>query len=72
MGLFKRGCWEIPEIMGASAIGLIGICLATIGVYNYIRNDGDNREYRSVYYIVRPEDPRAKLLKNPVYTQYKC
>lgn len=71
IGLFKRGCWEIPEIMGASFLALIGIGLAVVGCINYTKNDGDNREYKKVYMIMRPEDPRVCRLKNPVQTEYK-
>lgn len=71
MGLFKRGWWEIPEIMASSCMALIGGVLASIGVYNYVKRDGDNREYKSVYMIMRPDDPRVCRLKNPVFTEFK-
>lgn len=71
LGLFKRGWWEIPEIMASTGIGLLGIGLGLIAAINYARNDGDNREYKKVYIIMRPDDPRVPRLKNPVYTQYK-
>lgn len=72
IGLFKRGWWEIPEIMGSTGLALVGIGLGIMGMYNYVKNDCENTEFKKVYFIVRPEDPRAKLLKNPVYTEYKC
>lgn len=72
VGLFKRGCWEIPEIMGATGLALIGIALGVIGCYNYARNDGDNKEYKSAYTVIRANDPRAKRIRNPVFTEYKC
>lgn len=50
---------EIPEVMGAGAMGLIGIGLATAGCYKYYKNDGDNRKYKMAYIVYRPEDPRA-------------
>ncbi|KAL0891963.1 hypothetical protein ABMA27_015197 [Loxostege sticticalis] len=71
-GTIKRACWCIPEIVGSSALAVVGIAMATIGVMNYINTDGDNREYKWVYTVIRDDDPRACKLKNPVYTQYKC
>ncbi|CAG9782718.1 unnamed protein product [Diatraea saccharalis] len=70
IGTFKKACWHIPEIVGATALALVGIGMAGIGLYNYDKNDGDNREYKWVYTVVRSTDPRACKLKNPVYTQY--
>ena len=35
-GLFKKGLWEIPEVMCASFLALVGMGMATIGLYNYI------------------------------------
>lgn len=70
-GLFKKACWEIPEIMGASCLALAGFVMGCIAVYNYIQNDGDNREFKKVYIIMRPDDPRVSRLKNPVFTEYK-
>ncbi|KPJ17807.1 hypothetical protein RR48_06613 [Papilio machaon] len=70
-GLIRRGWWEIPEIMASSCMAAIGIVLGIVGVYNYEKRNGDNKEYKSVYMIMRPDDPRVCLLNNPVYTQYK-
>lgn len=70
VGLFKQGWWDIPEVMGASFMALLGVGMATIGLKNYIENRGENREYKAVYYIVRQGDPRACELKNPAYTEY--
>ncbi|KOB71787.1 Uncharacterized protein OBRU01_13127 [Operophtera brumata] len=68
--LFRRGCWEIPEIMGASGMAIVGLGLALIGLSNYAKNDGDNKEYKSYYCVIRSDDPRAKLIRNPVKTEY--
>ncbi|XP_026324341.1 uncharacterized protein LOC113233426 [Hyposmocoma kahamanoa] len=69
-GLFQKACWEIPEVVGATGFALIGIGLASIGMYNYSKNDGDRRTYKNIYVIVRPDDPRAKLIKDPVETAF--
>lgn len=71
VGLFKQGWWEIPEVMGSSFMALLGMGMATIGIYNYKQRGGENREYKAVYYIVRKGDPRADKLKNPVYSEFK-
>ncbi|KAG7304220.1 hypothetical protein JYU34_011158 [Plutella xylostella] len=70
MGLFKRGWWEIPEIMGTSCLALVGIGLAIGGMWRYKRENGANPEYKMTYTVVRPDDPRAQLYKNPVHTKY--
>ncbi|KAG5684531.1 hypothetical protein PVAND_013759 [Polypedilum vanderplanki] len=58
-GLLMRGWNEIPEVLASGALGLFGIGLATVGVYRYYKNDGDNRRYKMSYVVYRPEDPRA-------------
>ncbi|XP_058816335.1 uncharacterized protein LOC131679615 [Topomyia yanbarensis] len=63
--LFKRGWNEIPEVIGSSAMGLIGIGLTFIGAVGYYRKDGDNRRYKLDYVVMRPDDPRvAKIRKD--------
>lgn len=70
VGLFQKGWWEIPEVMGATVFALIGLGLAGIAMHNYEKNDGDRRTYRNIYVVVRPDDPRAKLIKDPVETTF--
>lgn len=70
IGYFKKGCWEIPEIMAGNLIGLCGIALAAAGLFKYYNNEGDKREYKKVYDVVRPDDPRISYFRNPVYTEY--
>lgn len=57
--LFKQGWNEIPEVVGSSAVALLGLGLATVGVVNYYRKDGDNRRYKSSPVVMRSSDPRA-------------
>lgn len=59
MYLFLVGWNEIPEVMAANVLGMVGIGLAGIGLYRYYKNDGDNRRYKMSYVVYRPEDPRA-------------
>ncbi|CAH0722944.1 unnamed protein product, partial [Brenthis ino] len=70
-GLFKKAWWEIPEIMASSCLAIAGVVMGCIAVNNYIKNDGDNREFKKIFMIMRPEDPRVPRLKNPVFTEYK-
>lgn len=72
IGLFRKACWEIPEIMCSSALALVGIGLAIYGVNRYIKNDGANTEYKQLYTVMRPGDPRECRLRNPVFTKYEC
>lgn len=61
--LIRQGWNEIPEIFASSAAGLLGIGLAIAGCYNYEKNDGDNRRYKLVYVIMRPDDPRVQKIR---------
>ncbi|CAH3858206.1 unnamed protein product [Pieris brassicae] len=70
LGLIKQGFWEIPGVMCSSICALVGIGLGFAGLDRYEKNNGDNREYKSTYMIMRADDPRVKRLKNPVYTKY--
>lgn len=57
--LFKRGWNEIPEIMGSSFMGLLGIGMALIGYSIYGNKDEVYRKHKFNYIVVRPDDPRA-------------
>ncbi|XP_062528800.1 retrovirus-related Pol polyprotein from transposon 17.6 [Bombyx mori] len=54
---------EIPEIFASTGLGLVGIGLGVLGAYNYVKNDGDNRRYKGTYVVMRPDDPRVKLIR---------
>lgn len=59
VGLLKRAWNEIPEIVGATFMGLIGIGLTASALYMYYKKDGDNRRYKFEYTVIRHDDPRA-------------
>ncbi|KAL0849804.1 hypothetical protein ABMA28_011746 [Loxostege sticticalis] len=61
--LLRQGYHEIPEIFASTGIALVGIAMATVGCYNYMKNDGDNRRYKMTYVVMRPDDPRVKSIK---------
>lgn len=61
--LLQQGWNEIPEVLGTTGIALVGIAMATVGCYNYVKMDGDNRRYKSTYVIFRSDDPKAKLIR---------
>lgn len=60
--LLQQGWTEIPEVLATTGVALVGIGLAAIGCYRYEKMDGDNRRYKGTYIIMRPDDPRAKLV----------
>ncbi|XP_013163452.1 PREDICTED: uncharacterized protein LOC106114697 [Papilio xuthus] len=63
--LFQQGWNEIPEVMASTGLAIVGIGLGVLGVYNYDKRDGDNKRYKQVYVIMRPDDPRvAKIRKD--------
>lgn len=66
VGQLLQQAWnEIPEIVATTGLGLIGIGLGVLACYNYEKNDGDNRRYKKIYVIMRPDDPRvAKIRKD--------
>lgn len=59
MHLWKRGWNEIPEVMGSGCYAVAGVFLGSLGLYNYYARDGDNRRYKQLYVVMRPDDPRA-------------
>ncbi|XP_018336518.1 uncharacterized protein LOC108745011 [Agrilus planipennis] len=63
VGLFKRAWHEIPEIVGSSFMGLIGIGCAIAGVYNYNKRHGNVRKYKTRYTVIRSDDPDIEIIK---------
>ncbi|XP_065338328.1 uncharacterized protein NdufA3 [Cloeon dipterum] len=63
MALWKKGWSEIPEVMGSSVLGVIGIAAAAYGIKKHRDSDGDNKIYKSEYIVYRPDDPRVKNIK---------
>lgn len=61
--LLQQGWTEIPEILASTGLALVGIGFGVVGCYNYIQRDGDNRKYKNMYVIMRPDDPKAKLIR---------
>ncbi|KAF9795925.1 hypothetical protein SFRURICE_019137 [Spodoptera frugiperda] len=61
--LIQQGWHEIPEVLATTGLALVGIGMATVGCYNYVKMDGDNRRYKSTYVVMRPDDPKAKLIR---------
>ncbi|CAB3221053.1 unnamed protein product [Arctia plantaginis] len=61
--LLQQGWNEIPEVIGSTGMAIVGIGFATVGCYNYVKQDGDNRRYKSTYTIMRPDDPKVKLIR---------
>ncbi|CAG4920777.1 unnamed protein product [Colias eurytheme] len=70
VGLIKQGFWEIPAVMCSTIMGFIGIGMGLYGLHKYNKDNGESREYKNIYTIMRPEDHRVGRLRNPVYTQY--
>lgn len=61
--LLQQGWNEIPEVLASTGMAFAGIGLGILGCYNYAKNDGDNRRYKMTYVVMRPDDPRAKLIR---------
>lgn len=60
---YFSGWNDIPEVIGSSALALVGVAMASFGVWNYYRKDGDNRRYKNTYVIYRDTDPRAATVR---------
>lgn len=61
--LIRQGYDEIPEIYASSVLAVVGLGLGCWGGYRYVQRDGDNRRYKKVYMIMRPDDPRAEKIR---------
>lgn len=61
--LLQQGWTEIPEVLSTTGVALVGITLGVIGCYKYAQNDGDNKRYKMTYVVMRPDDPKAKLIR---------
>lgn len=63
--LFQQGWTQIPEVIASSGLAVVGLVLGTYACYDYVKKDGDNRRYKKIYVIMRPDDPRvAKIRKD--------
>lgn len=64
-GLFKKAWNEIPEVVGSSFMGVIGLVMIGYGIKEYYAKDGDNRKHKMQYTVIRHDDPRvAKVHKD--------
>lgn len=61
--LLQQGWHEIPEVLATTGVALVGVALGVVGCYNYVNNDGDNKRYKTSYVVLRPDDPRVKLIR---------
>ncbi|KAJ8733748.1 hypothetical protein PYW07_014299 [Mythimna separata] len=61
--LLQQGWCEIPEVFASTGLALAGIAMATVGCYNYVKSDGDNRRYKNTFVILRSDDPKVKRIR---------
>lgn len=62
IGLIRQGWNEIPEVMGSGVVALIGIGMGIYSAYGYAKKDGNNRRYKVLYVVMRPDDPRVRKI----------
>jgi hypothetical protein len=64
-GALKQGWNEIPEIIGSSAVMLVGLCFGAASIYIYNSRGLDNRKHKLLPIVMRSDDPRvAKIHKD--------
>ncbi|XP_053601224.1 uncharacterized protein NdufA3 [Plodia interpunctella] len=61
--LLKQGWNEIPEVIASTGMALIGVAVGFYACNKYEKENGDNRRYKQTYVIMRPDDPRVKLIR---------
>lgn len=61
--LIKRGWNEIPEVLGSSVMGVIGIAMGAFALTKYYAEDGDNRRFKNSLLVYRSDDPRVKKIR---------
>uniref|UniRef100_A0A336MFN9 CSON001012 protein n=1 Tax=Culicoides sonorensis TaxID=179676 RepID=A0A336MFN9_CULSO len=63
LALFKQACDEIPEVVGSVAAAGVGLVIIGVGLVYYNSHDLSNRRYKFLPTVVRPDDPRAKNIR---------
>lgn len=71
VALFKRGWNEIPEIVGSSFMGIIGLGIAALALKVYYDKDADFRRHKLEYTVIRHDDPLAKRYNYEKYDNEK-
>lgn len=57
--LFKQACDEIPEVVGSVAAAVVGTGIILGVLAYYESHDLQNRRFKYLPVVVRPDDPRA-------------
>lgn len=57
--LFKQACDEIPEVVGSVAAAVVGLGICAGVLTYYSKHDLQNRRFKYMPVVVRPDDPRA-------------
>ena len=63
VALFKRGWHEIPEVIGSSFMGILGVGIGCYTLYRYYDEDGENRRFKTSFQVLRPDDPRVQKIR---------
>ncbi|XP_037797870.1 MATH and LRR domain-containing protein PFE0570w-like [Penaeus monodon] len=61
--LYRQAWSEIPEVMASSVMLLLGTGLLAGSLMLYNNKKADNKRYRYVYTVYRPDDPRVSSIK---------
>uniref|UniRef100_A0A161MMR9 Uncharacterized protein n=1 Tax=Triatoma infestans TaxID=30076 RepID=A0A161MMR9_TRIIF len=60
-GLLKRAWCQIPGVMGASVMGLLGFGLGIFALNTRFKGE-QIPKYKMDYIVYRPDDPKAKTV----------
>ncbi|XP_060810343.1 uncharacterized protein LOC132904346 [Amyelois transitella] len=61
--LLKQGWTEIPEVIASTGMALLGVGIGFYSCHLYEKDNGDNKRYKLTYVIMRPDDPKVKLIR---------
>lgn len=65
--LLIRGWNEIPEIVGTTAIAIVGLGFGAYATYRHTQM-GNKSRYKQHFTIMRPDDPRTRFIREWEFT----
>lgn len=62
-GLFKKFWDEMPEVVGSTALGLVGLGIGVYIIRDFLQKGEFIPKYKESYVVYRHDDPKIALIK---------